>query len=37
MQQRIVTSNSLITNINSTKFLGLKIDSTLTGENMLLN
>jgi len=30
MQQQIVTPNSLITNINSTRFLGLKIDSTLT-------
>ena len=30
MQQQIATSNSLITNINSTRFLGLKIDSTLT-------
>ena len=27
---QIVTSNSLITNINSTKFLGLTIDSTLS-------
>ena len=30
MQQQIVTSNSLITNISSIRFLGLKIDSTLT-------
>ena len=30
MQQQIVTSTSLITDINSTRFLGLKIDSTLT-------
>ena len=30
MQQQTVTSNSQITNINSTRFLGLKIDSTLT-------
>jgi hypothetical protein len=30
MQQQIVTSNSIITNINTTKFLGLIIDSTLS-------
>jgi hypothetical protein len=30
MQQQIVTSNSLITKINSTRFLGLRIDSPLT-------
>jgi hypothetical protein len=30
MQQQIVISNSIITNINSTKFLGLIIDSTLS-------
>jgi len=30
MQQQIVTSNSVITNINCTKFLGLIIDSTLS-------
>jgi len=30
MQQQIVTSTSLITDINSTRFLGLKIGSTLT-------
>jgi hypothetical protein len=30
MQQQTVTSNLQITNINSTRFLGLKIDSTLT-------
>jgi hypothetical protein len=30
MQQQIVTSNSIITNINSTKFPGLIIDSTLS-------
>jgi hypothetical protein len=30
MQQQIVTSNSIITNINSTKFLGLIIVSTLS-------
>ena len=30
IQQQIVTFNSLITNINSTRFLGLKIDSRLT-------
>ena len=30
MQQQIVTFNSLITNTNSTRFLGLKIDNTLT-------
>ena len=29
-QQQIVTSTSLITNINSTRFLGLKIDGTLS-------
>jgi hypothetical protein len=29
MKIQIVTSNSVITNINSTKFLGLTIDSTL--------
>ena len=30
MQQHIITSNSVITNINCTKFLGLIIDSTLS-------
>jgi hypothetical protein len=30
MQQQIVTSNAVITNINHTKFLGLIIDSTLS-------
>jgi hypothetical protein len=30
MLQQLVTSNSIITNINSTKFLGLIIDSTLS-------
>jgi hypothetical protein len=30
MQQQIATSNSVITNINCTKFLGLMIDSTLS-------
>jgi hypothetical protein len=30
VQQRIDTCNSLITNINSTKFFGLKIDGTLS-------
>jgi len=30
MQQQIFTSNSLIININSTRFLGLKIDGTLS-------
>jgi len=30
MQQQIVISNSIITNINSTKFLGLIIESTLS-------
>jgi hypothetical protein len=30
MQQQIVTSNTVITNINSTKFLGLIVDSTLS-------
>jgi hypothetical protein len=33
MQQQIVTSNSIITNVNSTKFLGLIIDSTLSWKN----
>ena len=33
IQQQIVTSNSLITNTNSTKFLGLIIDSTLSWKN----
>ena len=30
MQQQVAISNSIITNINSTKFLGLIIDSTLS-------
>ena len=30
MQQQVAISNSLITNIKSTKFLGLIIDSTLS-------
>ena len=30
MQHQIVISNSIITNINSTRFLGLVIDSTLS-------
>ena len=30
MQQQIFTSSSLIININSTRFLGLKIDGTLS-------
>jgi len=29
MQQQVAISNSLITNINSTKFIGLKIDTVL--------
>jgi len=33
MQQQVTISNSLITNINSTIFLGLKIDSTLSSED----
>ena len=33
IQQQIVTSNSIITNTNSTKFLGLIIDSTLSWKN----
>jgi len=33
MQQQVAISNSLITNINSTKFLGLSIDSTLSWKN----
>jgi hypothetical protein len=33
MQQQIVTSNSVITNINNTKFLGLIMDSTLSWKN----
>ena len=33
MQHQIVTSNSVMTNINSTKFLGLIIDNTLSWKN----
>ena len=33
MQHQIVTSNSVMTNINSAKFLGLIIDSTLSWKN----
>jgi hypothetical protein len=35
MQQQVVISNSLITNINSTKFLGLIIDSTLSWKDRI--
>ena len=36
MQQQIVTSNSVITNINCTKFLALMIDSTLSGKDHII-
>ena len=34
--QQIVTSNSVITNINCTKFLGLMIDSTLSWKDHII-
>ena len=36
MQQQIVTSNSVITTINCTKFLGLMIDSTLSWKDHII-
>ena len=36
MQQQIVTSNSVITNIYCTKFLGLMIDSTLSWKDHII-
>jgi hypothetical protein len=33
---QIIASNSVITNINSTKFLGLIIDSTLSWNNQIV-
>jgi hypothetical protein len=37
IELQIISTNSIITNIICSKFLGLNIDSTLTWKNILLN
>ena len=37
MKIKIVVSNSIITNVNSTKFLGLTIDNTLSWKEHIAN